>query len=123
MKLYDLYISRLKNLEFGQFIVRLNTDLQQSALNPAQDAEAKAIHDDIIAQSLIYNAAINQVFQLDVDDTTATAHDFLSIFNNTVWFTVDLTNNTFFEVGWLVHRVLPPSCWLRMEAKRGDGRG
>jgi len=60
MALYNLYLTRLQNLEFGQFIVRLITDLQQSGLDLAFDVEAKGSLTDIEAQSPIYNAAINQ---------------------------------------------------------------
>jgi hypothetical protein len=61
MKLYSLNVGRLSYLDSGQFIVRYLTDFQNSGLNPATDPDFKIMHEALIAQSPLFNAALMQV--------------------------------------------------------------
>ncbi|MGV9003475.1 DUF6261 family protein [Flavobacterium sp.] len=61
MNLNPISVSQLTYLDSGQFIVRLLTDYSESGLNPVTDPDFKALHDSLIAQSPIYNAALMQI--------------------------------------------------------------
>jgi Family of unknown function (DUF6261) len=61
MKLHPLNLVRLAYLDSGQFIVRYLTDFENSGLDPATDPDFKIIHDALIAQSPLFNAALMQV--------------------------------------------------------------
>ncbi|SIP86459.1 hypothetical protein SAMN05880574_10172 [Chryseobacterium sp. RU37D] len=60
-KLIRVDLSRLHHAEFGQFIVRFFEDFSSSNLNTNTDTDFKRMFDAIKSQSLIYNAALDQV--------------------------------------------------------------
>ena len=53
------------------------------------------------------NATINKVFELHIDDTPATTHNFLVIVCNAVWLAINLDHSAFFEICRLVHKETP----------------
>jgi hypothetical protein len=61
MKLYPLNITKLPYLDSGQFIVRYLTDYQNSGLNHTTDRDFKVLHESLITQSPLFNAALMQV--------------------------------------------------------------
>ncbi|MDI9309678.1 MAG: hypothetical protein QM535_05645 [Limnohabitans sp.] len=61
MKLYPLTVSRLQNLEVGQFIIRFLNDFQNLNLDATTDLDFKRSYDSLLAQSPVYDAALNQI--------------------------------------------------------------